>query len=305
MNSQFAMNQNAYRGMQPTQQAPASPPRGFGYVAGVASETDNLNGYIGGKPPQKEEPQNPQSRRQNINFASPDPTLAQTAFCQSQFTTNLLNRTPNGPNGGGGGGGACSTGSCPMPNGGNGNVGGGEEPLTADEIRRENLRKFKESNGGRVGGGGGGFATGHPSLTSQRQQQQQSVRNNVNNRAGGQFGAGGGGARQGLPDSAGNNNNSPASEYEAEANNNGSSSSSGSSFVAYPLSDPGSLYKAFTGSHSWFRVMHIIVPEGKRLKRIHFASMLVAKRGDETVAADGCVYSVRLVDTQQQSAQSR
>ena len=110
-----------------------------------------------------------------------------------------------------------------------------------------------------------------------------------NNNRGGQFGNNG---RQGLSESMERNTND-ASQFE-ESNNNAASSGAGSSFVAYPLSDPGSLYKAFTGSQSWFRVMHIIVPEGKRLKRIHFASMLVGKRGDETIAADGCVYSVRL-----------
>ena len=146
------MNQNAYRAMQPQQQAPASPPRGFGYVSGVASDGDNLNGYVGGKPTEREELQNPQSRRQNINFASPNANLAQAAFCQSQFTANLLNRQPQGQGGSPGGGqGACATGSCPMPGtGASTSDSSSGAAMSADEIRRENLRKFKVSRGGKA-----------------------------------------------------------------------------------------------------------------------------------------------------------
>lgn len=48
--SQFATPNRGYVGMQPSQQAPASPPKGFGYVSGSAPSSDNLNGYVGGKP---------------------------------------------------------------------------------------------------------------------------------------------------------------------------------------------------------------------------------------------------------------
>lgn len=89
----------------------------MGYVAGAESKQGALHGYVGGKPARREEPSNPQQRRQQPNLASPDPALANSAFTQSQFTTNL-NQGPSA-----------------------------QEP-TPDEVRRENLRRYNQSNGG-------------------------------------------------------------------------------------------------------------------------------------------------------------
>jgi hypothetical protein len=91
----------------------------------------------------------------------------------------------------------------------------------------------------------------------------------------------------------------------------GSSSSSSAAttpttIVAYTLSDPGSMYKTFPGSTTWFRVMHLIVPEGKAAKHVHVAAMLAPTSDTHTTTDDDTgvsntnasngTYGLRLVD---------
>lgn len=300
MNSQFAAPRGAYA---PTASAgSASPPRGFGYVSGATPGGDLSNGYVGGAKTvvstgggAGDGPDAPAApRRQGVNLASPDPNLSQQAFTHSQFTTNLVQNASaraaasnNSPQSGGAGA-ACGY----NPNGGNGQRN--PTPPAAqdsDEFRRSQLRRYKESRGG---GGGGRTVTSHPQFSvgpsgqqqmrptngrgNDQQQQQLSVRQNLDNSV-----------------SSSNNGNS-------NGGNVGALASGGSTFVAYTLSDPGLMYKGFPATTSWFRVMHVIVPAGKVLKRIHFASMLMGGGGGQPdiaevpPAGDSSVYSVRLVD---------
>jgi len=262
--------------MQPTQQAPPSPVKGLGYVGGSTGAGSGLNGYVGEKPATREEPQNPQSLRRNTNLASPDPAMSNSAFTQSQFTTNIsagalqsqAMRTA-GANGPYGTGGNSST-----------EIG---TPQSAEDKRRENLRRYKESSGGRAGGGGSCGFTPHPSFNNRTQAPP------VNSR--GPMAGNGQIARNTMPQTqtaSVTTSSEPSGPTEPKAPE--------STFIAYTLADPGSMYKAFSGSTTWFRVLHLIVPEGKKAKRVHLASMLVSKKSEDSSNSNASdVYSLRLV----------
>lgn len=172
----------------------------MGFVAGAESKGE-MNGYVGGKPVKRESPtQRPQAQRRIMpNLASPDPALANSAFTESQFTTNIS---------------AAAMQSASMRE-----ATDNTDSAEAEDPRLANLRKYKQSTGAR---GGGGFSP-YPGMRPTRSQ---------------------------------NNGRGTLREQErAELSTNGIQSvpeqetrpPPASSFVAYTLSDPGSMYKAFSG----------------------------------------------------------
>lgn len=201
---------------------PPSPPR-MGFVAG-ADTAGEMNGYVGGKPAKREDPSQPRQRATPVNLASPDPSLAQSAFTQSQFTQSIS---------------AAQT-----------------VESTADK-RLENLRRYKQGNGG-----GGGCALPNRFGRNNLARQQQAP------------------ARQAEPVVT-----PPVVEQK--------------SYVAYTLSDPGYMYKAFSGSTTWFRVAQLIVPEGKIPQRVYASAMLVKEGESESTS-----YSLRLVDPAESPAKT-
>lgn len=139
-----------------------------------------------------------------------------------------------------------------------------EEGSTQDK-RMENLRKFKEGNSGNRA------ACGLPGRSQLQQPRNAPV----------------GRATQQQPVQP-IQQSTPVAKEAKES----------SSFVAYTLSDPGYMYKAFSGSTKWFRVAQLIVPEGKVPKKVSLSSMLVG--GDEVEAS----YSLRLVDPSETPAKT-
>lgn len=285
-----ALNNVRYSGAQsPSNGNPPSPPR-MGYVAGAADTGGGMNGYVGQKPTQREVPEQPTARRQQMpSLASPDPSMANAAFTQSQFTQGLDGRPP-----------------------------------TRDEQRIEGLRKFKE---GGYGGGGrnrGSAAscgiTPHPSFSNMTREQRRKLASSssggnrrspanlsdrvslTNNDAFGDMGD---------PDYDTNyNGDSAASEISQisqknqrtpSPKTNNSTSSSNSipaalppTYCPYTLSDPGLAYKVFNSTRSWTSVLQMIVPNGKRVTRVYVTSML--QSADSSLSAsERPMYSLRLV----------
>lgn len=277
-------------GMQPTNQNPPSPVKGLGYVSGSSGVDKGLNGYVGEKPAVKEEPQNPQSRRQMTNFASPDPSLSNQAFTQSQFTSNISAgalQAQSARN--------CAGGGCNMPNAAGGNNNAEASSQSIDDTRRANLRRYKESSGGGRGGSSG--YSPHPSFSMQQQQQQRPSNQTLNQR-GDQHQQ-----NQGISQisSLGQQQQEQQQTPEQtpttqESSVNNSDVNNTETFVAYTLSDPGSMYKSFSGTASWFRVVQVIVPQGKRVKRVYVSSMILPQTESGERVDPSPVYSIRLVD---------
>jgi len=292
---QYSGSYNSNMPMQPNgggNQAPPSPVKGLGYVSdrggpGTGSAS-GLNGYVGEKPAIREEPQNPQSLRRHTNLASPDPALSQTAFTQSQFTTNIS---------------AAAVQSQAMRNNTAGQAAttNEESPSAVSDLRRDRLRQYKQNTGNGGGGGSCGF-TPHPSFNN-RTRPPVTTQRPVNSR--------------GPRDSANQINttfqNSPNNIISHTAQNATSSpsittvTSTPTTIVAYTLSDSGSMYKTFSGSTTWVRVMHIIVPDGKIAKRVHVGCMMIptaapgddsdnALEGSNNNASKG-TYGLRLVNS--------
>lgn len=259
LSSQMAMQPNVNQG------PPPSPVKGLGFVSGAPGGAGSgLNGYVGERPAQREEPQSSQSFRQNTNFASPDPALSQAAFTQSQFTTNVS---------------AAAMQSQAM----RASTGVEQESVTTEDKRRANLARYKESMAGGGARGRGSTVTAHPSLSA------------AVSRSRGQGDCAGGScpmpSRQVAASRPLVSSSSPA--------NNAASLGQTETFVAYTVSDAGSMFKSFTGTTGWFRMVHLIVPPGKRAKRVHVATMATASpatNADPTAGglADNS-YGLRLV----------
>lgn len=240
----FRNNVNAMQ--QSTPQTPASPPR-MGYVSGAEAPSE-LVGYVGTRPPVYEEPGNPQSRRQNTNFASPDPNLANSSFTHSQFTAHIN-------------AGAAQSAALRSQQ---------SDDLSQLDPRREGLRRFKESNGG--GPRMPGSCGMPPNLSS-------SQRGRLN--------------RQPEPPqrspAAHNSRNSSSPQHEDTV------PASPAVLVAHNISDPEMMYKAFTGKQTWFRVAQLIVPPGRKPKKVSISSMFI-----NTATADGqskdSSYALRIVN---------
>lgn len=243
----MAMYQSQVGGMQQNQPK-ASPPR-MGFVTNEAANK-GLNGYVGEKPPVKEEGGNPQQRRQMTSFASPDPMLSQQAFTQSQFTQSISQ-------------GAMQSQSARSEGG-------------VQDQRLENLRRYKESQGrGGMNRGGSCNFTPHPSF------QQFQGRQNSNN----------------------NNSLSRSTEETSSlATVSPTTSDSSVNYISYYLTDAGYMYKTYTPGQSWFRVMNMIIPDGKIVKKIYVSCVMPkTTSADETpnninTAEQDFRYSLRIVD---------
>jgi hypothetical protein len=235
------------------QQTPSSPPR-LGYVAGAESKGE-MFGYVGGKPAKREEPVNPQSRRQMTNLASPDPTLSQSAFTQSQFTSGLN---------------TASTESAAVR----------AAQLDPAELRRENLRKYKA---GSSGSANRGSACAMPRPTMLQRNTTGGAQQRGNNNSQGQGSSMGQGAPSGRVES-------PSS---AGGGNGGALQSP--SYIAYNISDPGLMFKAFSGS-GWVQVVQLIVPDNRRGSKVKiYISAMMTKDEDEETTSD-TTYSLRIID---------
>ena len=225
--------------------APASPPR-MGFVAGAEGQ-GGMHGYVGGKPPVKEEPQTRSTRtRQPLNLASPDPALAQSAFTQSQYTQPLISASAN------------SVAERET-----------ENPIDA---RREGLRRFKASGGGGLGGSAGRSCV-RPTP---------GLRNMIN--------------QPGLSRNGQTSNGGNMTTFLSTAQTTQESKTSDATFATYTLTDPGLAYKSFSGS-GWFRVAQIIIPSGKKVKKVYISSMLVTEGSDmSSTSVATNEYSLRLVN---------
>lgn len=260
-------NRNTAASSQREGVPPPSPPR-MGFVSGATPGKSELNGYVGTKPAVREEGGNPQSLRQNTNLASPDPALANAAFTQSQFTSNIS---------------AAAIQSAEI-RAQTTSGGGNEAAPTPDELRRANLKRYMQNNGG--GRGGGGYSP-YPNFPRRNPGDGQQIRpiNNRGNQESSQLSnvssLGGGGTTN--------------TDVRDDAPRTGGA---GSSFIAYTLSDPGFMYKTFSGTSGWFRVAQLIQPDGKRAKKVYASTMLVPDEGEDEAADDNqTTYSLRLVDT--------
>lgn len=275
--------------------APPSPPR-MGFVAG-AEDKGAMNGYVGGKPATIEVPENPQSKRQLINYASPDPALAQSAFTQSLYTQNIS---------------AASLQSQEMRAQQQQDLETSqmqdesttEPPLDA---RRASLRRFKESNGGGGGGMRGGSMMG------------------IGSRFMGVGSGGPGGnyaptsgrgqlANRGLQQQQQQQQQASPTKIPLSPDTVSSSSSSSqttTTLATYTLADHNLMYKVrmmqnqvkgtnkfvkvFSDNGSWFRVLQIIVPQGKTPKKVYLSTMVVPikQEGESELKK---LYSLRIVN---------
>ena len=247
--SQFSAPRGSFStagsGMMPmnnTQMRPASPPS-MGYVSGAEQGKSDIVGVIGVKPKVVESGGNPQSLRQNTNFASPHADLAQSAFTQSNFTSNItsgLMQTQAARN-------QLQQQQAPQ-----------EQSLDPAEARREALRRHKEQQGNSRGYGQCGISP-HPSLSQQRNSPGNNQQNRYQN-----TGNGRGNLQQnqqlnmrsGTQEMTQEESLSPSSPNNSNSGNNGANNST---YIGYVLHDPGAMYSSFSSSTSWFRVMQIIV----------------------------------------------
>lgn len=240
---------------QSPDQRAPASPPRMGYVSGAEAPTE-LVGYVGTRPAVHEEPGNPQSRRQTTNFASPDAGLANSAFTQSQFTNHTL---------------AAAAQSAAMRASNASEDGGAPiDPL------REGLRRFKESNGGRPAG-----SCGMPPSMQQQQRGRLSG-------AAAPSGRGTLDQQRSSPNVRPNLTRNYSDSEEAVP-------SPTSVVVAHNISDPEMMYKAFTGKQGWFRVAQLIVPAGKKPKKISISSMFINNATEGATNKDAS-YALRIVN---------
>jgi hypothetical protein len=209
----------------------------------------------------------------NLKIASPDPALSQTAFTQSQFTTNISAAALQSQA-------VRNTTSCALNKGGCGSL----DPETGGvpDVRRDKLRQYKQSTGGgKYSGGNSGFAP-HPSLNNNNRPPR---RPPVNSRGPREDAA--------LPQQ----NNDIITETTATTPT--MSTTASTTIVAYTITDTGSMFKTFSGSATWFPVMHLIVPQGKSAKRIHVACMMMSDTTNDSENWNNSpdTYSLRVVDS--------
>lgn len=260
--------------------APPSPVKGLGYVGGSGGALDDmagLNGYVGEKPAEREEGQNPQSLRRQTNLASPDPALSQAAFTQSQFTTNIS---------------AAALQSQTMREGNQTSAAGVAQDSSSSDFRRDRLRQYKQSTGGAYRNGGSCGFTPHPSFNNRTSMpsssttatQTQTTQRPVNSR----------GPRDNAPILQQQTSNFAAPSSESRPPQAASSQTAApTTIVAYTIADPGSMFKSFSSSlvgvatGSWFGVIHLIVPPGKTAKRVHLACMILRNESDMSMDGQG------------------
>lgn len=156
----------------------------------------------------------------------------------------------------------------------NGAGSGTDNAPTREDVRRANLRKYTDSTKG--SGTRNNVCTPHPNFSQQTR--------TINNRAG---------TQQQLSNVE-SLSESTTPTQSAAVFTPPTAVLTQPTYIGFTFSDPGFMYKSFTGTTSWIRVAQLIQPEGKRATKVYASTMIVATAGGG-VGDDE--YSLRLVDT--------